>query len=147
MSAERHIENLIYRYAELLDSGELEAVAALFRHAVIVAPDGSETGGYDAVLALYRSSTRIYPDTGTPCTQHVTSNVRIEVSGNQATAHSCFTVYQGLSDFPLQAIIAGRYRDSFELAEGEWRFSRREMLPLLYGDLSRHLLFDPELMR
>ena len=42
VAAAREIENLIYRYAELLDDGELEAVADLFSTACIVAPDGSE---------------------------------------------------------------------------------------------------------
>lgn len=138
------IENLIYRYAELLDAGELAAVAELFTNATIAAPDGSETVGYDAVLAMYRASTRIYPATGTPCTQHMTSNVRVELGddGQTAQAWSKFTVFQALPDFPLQAIIAGQYRDSFVLRDGLWSFQRREMSPQLYGDLSRHLLFD-----
>jgi ketosteroid isomerase-like protein len=140
----REIENLIYRYAELLDAGEFIAVAKLFANATIAAPDGSETVGYDAVLAMYQASTRIYPATGTPCTQHVTSNVRVEVGddGQNARAWSKFTVFQSLPDFPLQAIIAGHYRDSFIFRDSLWSFQRREMYPQLYGDLSRHLLFD-----
>ena len=144
IAAERTIENLIYRYAELIDAGELAAVAELFRNACIIAPNGSETIGYEAVLAMYQAATRIYPDTGNPCTQHVTSNVRIELdsSGKSAEAHSKFTVFQALPDFPLQAIIAGRYRDSFKLQDGGWQFQCREIHPELLGDLSRHLLFD-----
>ncbi len=140
----REIESLIYRYAELLDAGEFAAVAELFANATIAAANGSETTGYDAVLAMYRSSTRIYPATGTPCTQHVTSNVRVEMGddGQTAQAWSKFTVFQALPDFPLQAIIAGHYRDSFTRCEDLWCFRRREMLTELYGDLSRHLLFD-----
>ncbi len=144
MIAEREIENLIYRYAALIDGGDLAAVAALFRDACIVAPDGGETAGEAAVLALYQASTRIYPDTGTPCTQHVTTNVAIELDagGQAAVARSRFTVFQALPDFPLQAIIAGRYLDRFACHEGRWEFRRREMYPELLGDLSRHLLFD-----
>jgi hypothetical protein len=33
MIPETHITNLLYRYAELMDAGELEAVAALFAKA------------------------------------------------------------------------------------------------------------------
>jgi hypothetical protein len=93
---------------------------------------------------MYRASTRIYPATGTPCTQHVTSNVRLEVDddGQSAQAWSKFTVFQALPDFPLRAIIAGHYRDSFARREDLWCFARREIVPQLYGDLSRHLLFD-----
>ena len=148
-SPERQIENLIYHYAELIDAGDLEAVAALFRHACIIAPDGSETRGFEAVLAMYQRATRIYPETGTPGTQHLTSNVQIELAADAGTAssRSCFTVFQSLADFPLQAIISGRYVDQFECVGGSWRFSQREMLPQLFGDLSRHLLFDPATIR
>jgi 3-phenylpropionate/cinnamic acid dioxygenase small subunit len=147
--AEREIENLIYHYAELIDAGDLSAVAELFRHACIIAPDGGEVRGFDAVLAMYQQSTRIYPDTGTPCTQHLTSNVQIELAADATTAasRSCFTVFQSVADFPLQAIISGRYVDHFECVAGSWRFSRRQMLPQLFGDLSHHLLFDPATIR
>jgi 3-phenylpropionate/cinnamic acid dioxygenase small subunit len=140
----REIESLIYRYAELLDAGEFAAVAELFADATIAAADGRETVGYEAVLAMYQASTRIYRATGTPCTQHVTSNVRVEMGddGQTAQAWSKFTVFQALPDFPLQAIIAGQYRDSFVCRDSLWSFQRREMCPQLYGDLSRHLLFD-----
>jgi 3-phenylpropionate/cinnamic acid dioxygenase small subunit len=149
MDPARVIENLIYRYAELIDAGELEALAALFRQAVIVAPDGSETSGQEAVLQLYRQATRIYPDTDTPCTRHVTSNVQIEINekGDAAESRSYFTVFQALPDFPLQAIIAGHYVDKFSCREDGWQFSRREMYPLLFGDLSRHLLFDADTIK
>ncbi len=142
----REIENLIYHYAELMDAGDFPAVAELFRHACIVAPAGDETCGYEAVLKMYRHATRIYPASGTPCTRHITSNVQIEFDGADGTARSrsYFTVYQALPDFPLQAIIAGRYADRFALHEHKWQFSRREMYPELFGDLSGHLLFDAE---
>jgi hypothetical protein len=139
------IENLIYRYAELLDAGKLTAVAELFRDGTIAGPDGSETIGYDAILAMYQASTRIYPATGTPCTQHVTTNIQVDIGegGQTALARSKFTVFQALPDFPLQAIIAGHYRDKFICRDDLWHFQRREMYPELFGDLSRHLLFDP----
>jgi 3-phenylpropionate/cinnamic acid dioxygenase small subunit len=145
----REIENLIYHYAELIDSGELTALAELFREATILAPDGRETSGYDAVLLMYQGATRIYPDTGTPCTRHVTSNVQISVNENEdsARSHSYFTVFQALPDFPLQAIIAGHYVDQFEFRQRRWHFSRREMHPQLFGDLTRHLLFDAETIK
>ncbi len=143
-SHEREIENLLYTYAERIDLGDLEGVADLFEHAVITTP-GVEPGpgGRDAALETYRRSTRLYDD-GTPKTKHVTTNVIIEVdeAGQTATARSYFTVFQRLDDFPLQAIIAGRYHDRFERVDGHWCFTERMMLPELLGDLSRHLLFD-----
>ena len=142
MSAEGEIRRLMFRYARLIDDGDFAAVGALFESACIVAPDGTECHGADNITALYEHSARIYPETGTPCTQHVTTNVSILVEGDHATAQSCFTVLQALPDFPLQAIIAGRYEDEFSRGSGHWRFTRRRIEPRLLGDLSRHLLVE-----
>jgi 3-phenylpropionate/cinnamic acid dioxygenase small subunit len=144
MEAEQEIARLVYHYAELIDDGDLAGVAELFAEGCVAAPDGSEFHGAEAVLALYQRSTRIYEDSGTPCTQHVTTNLSIclEDGGDSATARSCFTVFQALDDFPLQPIIAGRYRDSFARRATGWVFLRREIQPRLLGDLSRHLLVD-----
>ena len=135
------IEALLYTYAERLDAGDFEGVAALFAHATLGAAGGPAVTGSAAVLALYRASVRRYPD-GTPRTRHVTTNVvaTIDEAAGSATARSSFTVFQQLDDFPLQAIVAGRYHDRFERADGAWRFAERRMHLDLQGDLSRHLL-------
>lgn len=137
----RLIENLIYTYAERIDAGDLEGVAQLFTNGEIAAPtEGSLVQGYDAVLAMYQTATKIYEDSGTPMTRHITTNVIIETDGDEASSRSCFTVVQGTSEFPLQPIISGRYRDSFRKTDAGWEFARREMHVDLVGDLSAHLL-------
>ena len=147
MDSYREIQNLLYIYAERIDAGDLKGVAELFANAEIRALD-QEIGvrGYDEVLAMYQGSTQIYEKTGTPCTKHVTTNAIIEVDeeDNSAAARSYFTVFQAVEGLPLQPIIAGRYHDRFERINGNWRFRERKMFPELYGDLSRHLLFDAE---
>lgn len=79
---------------------------------------------------------------GTPRTQHVTTNIAIDVDGDgdQATATSYVTVFQAVPGLlPLAPIASGRYRDTFTRHNGQWRFTeRRATMPLL-GDLSRHL--------
>lgn len=145
MDSARAIENLLYRYAELIDDGDLEGVARLFEHGEILAPAAdSGAKGYDEVLAMYRKATRVYPETGTPRTRHVTTNAIIEVdeTAGRAAARSYFTVFQAAEGLPLQPIIAGRYHDLFERHAGAWRFRERRMLPDLWGDLSKHLLYD-----
>lgn len=147
--AAREIENLIHSYAERIDAGDLEGVADLFLHGRIsVSPDaGPEQAieGRDQVLALYRGSTRIYED-GSPHTKHVTTNSIVEVDegGATANARSYFTVFQQVDDFPLQPIISGRYRDTFQRVEGCWCFDTRVIAVDLVGDLSRHLLYELE---
>ena len=144
-TAETAIANLVYRYAECMDDGDFAGVATLFAAGCVVGPDGRESRGFDAVLALYTGAARIYADTGTPLTQHVTTNLIIELDPTRqgALARSCFTVFQAAEGFPLQAIITGRYRDEFQFRAGEWRFRRREIYPRLTGNLDRHLLIDP----
>ena len=145
MDSYREIENLIYTYAECVDAGNLEGMAQLFSHAEFLGPDGKlAASGAEEFLTVQRQAIRIYEETGTPRTKHVTTNVRIEVdeSTDTATARSYFTVFQSAEGISLQPIIAGRYKDSFERVDGNWRFRRRQSIPELFGDLSQHLLFD-----
>jgi ketosteroid isomerase-like protein len=132
------IRTLIHEYAERIDTGDLDGLAALFTDATWGSPGrgtslrGAEQvrHGYDGVI-LYD---------GSPCTKHVISNVTIELTGDgTATARSYFTVLQARPDFPLQPIIAGRYHDRFERVDGRWRFADRQIIPDLIGDLSHHL--------
>jgi 3-phenylpropionate/cinnamic acid dioxygenase small subunit len=139
----REIENLVYAYAERIDAGDLAGVAELFRDGRIEAAPGVVFEGVDAVRGLYESATRLYDD-GTPRTRHVTTNVTVEVDddGATATARSYYTVFQQTDELPLQAIIAGHYRDTFHRVDDRWTFDTREMFVDLTGDLSHHLLFE-----
>jgi 3-phenylpropionate/cinnamic acid dioxygenase small subunit len=143
----REIENLLYRYAELIDAGDLPGVAGLFAHGRIkpgheAAPEASAEGE-EAVLAMYRAATRLYPD-GTPRTRHLTTNaiILVEEGGDRASSRSYFTVVQQTDVLPLQPIISGRYHDSFHRIEGQWWFDTRVMLVDLAGNLKEHLLYE-----
>jgi 3-phenylpropionate/cinnamic acid dioxygenase small subunit len=139
----REIENLVYTYAERIDAGDLAAVAELFRHGRIEAAPGVIVEGAEKVRRLYEGSTRLYED-GTPRSRHVTTNVIIEVDDDAGTAaaRASYVVFQQTDELPLQAIIAGRYRDTFHRVDGHWCFDTRQMLVDLTGDLSKHLLFE-----
>ncbi|CAJ1493694.1 nuclear transport factor 2 family protein [[Mycobacterium] kokjensenii] len=136
------IANLLYRYAELMDSGDLEAVAALFAHARIKAdPEGTVILDHTGILQLWRSLVRIHPD-GTPRTKHVITNPILDIDDDAGTAtcRSYYTVLQQTDDVPLQVIAAGRYHDEFERVDGVWRFSFRDYSMFdLKGDLRDHL--------
>lgn len=143
MGAYREIENLIYLYAERIDAGDLEGVAELFRHGTIAAPaEDSRMSGYEQVLEMYQNFCRIYPETGTPRTRHVTTNVVIEVNGETATARATFTVFQATETLPLQPIMVGRYNDQFGLIDGQWHFTERAMYVDMLGECSAHLLSE-----
>ncbi|WP_435741340.1 nuclear transport factor 2 family protein [Nocardioides sp. SYSU DS0663] len=137
MDSARQLENLLHLYAERIDAGDLDGVAALFRHGSVMGQRGPE-----AVRALYAATTRIHEATGTPRTHHVTTNAIIDVdeAAGTATCRSRFTVLQATESLPLQAVVAGRYEDTFHRLEGRWWFATRTMHVDLTGDLSQHLL-------
>jgi ketosteroid isomerase-like protein len=136
------IQNLIYRYCDRIDRGDFAGIAQLFAHAEIHVPALPEpVRGVAAIEAMYTQFTRLYPETGTPRTRHVTSNVIIEPDGaDAARAQSYVLVHQATDVLPLQPIIGGRYYDRFAKAEGAWRFTERRMEMDLFGNLSAHLL-------
>jgi len=125
-------------YAERLDTGDLDGVAALFAHATWRSPARPEP--LRGAAAVRRAYDVVLLYDGVPSTRHVLTNLVVEVeSPDRARARSYFTVFQARPDFPLQAIICGRYHDAFERADGAWRFADRLILPDLIGDLRHHL--------
>ena len=145
VDSSREIEHLLYSYAECIDSGRLDDLAALFAHGRIAPlPDASPEAfleGRDAVRAMY-DGVQIHDD-GTPKTKHVTTNPIIEVDDEAGTARcrSHYTVTQATAGFALQIIITGRYHDSFHRVDGRWWFDTRAMHVDQIGDLSHHLTF------
>jgi 3-phenylpropionate/cinnamic acid dioxygenase small subunit len=144
MGDEQLIANVIYRYAELVDNGDFDAVGALFDHATYrsVVPGGISSSTGSEVADVMRSMVRTYAD-GTPRTSHITTNLAIEVDGDRATSKCRFTVFQNAPGQPMQPIINGRYHDAFEKVDGAWRFTDRLIKMELFGDLSHHLTMDP----
>lgn len=142
MDSSQHILNLLYRYAECIDSGDFDGLGMLFQSASIEYPTaGKALRGGASVAEFHRQTIHIYPDSGTPGTTHTVSNSIIDIDESAATAtvRSCFTVTQQLTDFPYQVIAAGRYFDHFKRSNEGWAFSTRKVTPEYYGDLSKHL--------
>lgn len=134
------IANLVYSYAELFDTGDLERMAQLFSDGV-VRTAGSDHGlrGASAVFDLIEQTVQLYD--GVPCTKHLVTNLIIEVSpdGDSATARSYFTAMQARPDLTLQPILAGKWHDTFDKSDGRWRFVDRQIHADLFGDVSCHL--------
>lgn len=132
----------MYRYAECIDSGDLAGVAELFANGKMTGPDGSILAeGYDDMLSFMTAIIRLYPPANTPLTQHVMSNLVLDIDedSGEASGTCYYTVFQKTEDTPLQAIIAGRYRDKYHRVNSKWCFDTRQQLPLLMGDMSRHV--------
>jgi 3-phenylpropionate/cinnamic acid dioxygenase small subunit len=143
MSSRDAISDLVHLYAERLDLGDLEGVAALFADATYGTPGGPVRRGAAEVLAALRAAVRLHD--GVPRTKHVTTNLIVEVddAAGTASARSYFTVLQAADGLPLQPVIAGRYHDRFARGGGAWRFAERRILLDLVGDLRAHLRGRP----
>lgn len=126
------IERLLVEYAYRLDAGEFERFAELFADGVWLGHSG-----YDAVLEWVRGNLYLYGDI--PLTQHVVSNVAIDVDGDTARATSYLTVAQRSPDAErFDVITTVRYEDEFARRDGGWVFRDRRPTRRLIGDNSRH---------
>ena len=143
MTSADEIRNLLGTYCERMDRGDFEGIGELFTDGRLADEHGTPIAvGAAAVADLYRVGTRLYD--GSPRTKHVVANSVIETNDetSAAVARSSYIVFQQTDDLPLQAIIAGRYHDTFEHHDGAWRFAERRFSIDLLGDLSHHLRYD-----
>jgi 3-phenylpropionate/cinnamic acid dioxygenase small subunit len=134
------IKNHIYRYAELLDLGDLEGLRSWFDKVTVRVDGGSaELRGVTAFQELVERPVCRYNDV--PSTKHLVTNVIIEIdhSGGTAAARSYYVAFQARPELPLQPIIAGRWHDRFERRGETWEIVDRTIYVDLLGDLSHHI--------
>lgn len=143
MTASDEIRNLLGSYCECMDHGDFDGIGTLFAHSTLADEHGAPiAAGADAIASFYRAGTQLYD--GSPRTKHLVSNSVVEVDedAGRAVVRSSYVVFQQTDTLPLQAIIAGRYLDAFERADGTWRFTERRFFVDLLGDLSQHLRYE-----
>jgi 3-phenylpropionate/cinnamic acid dioxygenase small subunit len=142
-SNEQQIANLVFRYAELVDAGDFDAVGELFARGAYGLPGALVEGR--AIGEVMRRSCILHD--GAMRTKHVTSNLIIELPDDAATGvascRSYFTVMQATDTLPLQPIITGRYADTFTNDESGWYFTQRLITMEQIGDVSQHLRRPP----
>jgi hypothetical protein len=143
VDASDEVRNLLGEYCERIDAGDYFGVGELFEHGALADERGTELArGAEAVRAFYAAGTLLHD--GSPRTKHLVTNVVLDIDedAGSATARSSYVVLQQVGDGPLQPIITGRYRDSFERSDGRWRFAERRFFVDLVGDLRSHLAYE-----
>lgn len=132
------IANLLAEYSERFDAGDFGAFGDLFEHGTWFATGGQPPGA-EPVRGWCEDNILLYD--GRPHTRHCVTNLSLAVDSAAGTAavRSYVTIWQALTDFPLQAIFVGRYHDHLERIDGHWWFRERKVKPDLIGDLSRHM--------
>ena len=102
MSDYQVIQQLVYGYAERIDAGDFEAVAALMSKAkIIFLPSAEVLEGSQQVLAANRLRVKIYPHTGTPCTTHYVNNLVIALGYDRGISSVSFYGDPGVREFSL----------------------------------------------
>lgn len=144
MTSEDAIRNLLYRYCELMDAGDMEHVAEMFGDGVIIGSDGAQLAkGRDEVLAMYGGGNRTERTSGGRRSKHLTTNALIEVDedADRAIARSYWVLLVSTSpEEPVRAILAGAYHDKFARSAGTWHFTERVYVVDLVGSEAGALL-------
>ncbi len=137
---EEQVRALVVAYAERLDAGDLDGVAALFERGEFRSGRGGASRVGTAAVRTVYDPVVLYDD-GTPRTKHVLGNIEVECdrAHRSARAACTFVVMQAAPSGPLQATLAGRYHDRFTYADDRWWFTERVVDPDLVGDLSAHM--------
>jgi 3-phenylpropionate/cinnamic acid dioxygenase small subunit len=144
MSAQDDIRDLMFRYCEMIDAGDVDGLVELFAHATLGGFEGTrEWSGRDEIRAMYGGAGRRERTAGTRRTKHITTNVLIEVddAAGTASARSYWVLLTSESpNTPINISLAGSYHDRFERVDEGWRFAERRYLVDLQGSDSAQLL-------
>jgi len=136
------VANLVYGLAEAIDDADGPRIAELFGGATFVLGDNPPREGGEAFRSIVESGMILHD--GSPRTHHTITNLAVEIDDRgdgpvTASASSRVTVLQAVPpDFPLQAILGGRYDDRFTWTDDGWVWVERRMAITLRGDTSRH---------
>ena len=133
LEAKDAIRELMAAYAQALDACRFADVAACF------APDGEWTTDYGAahgpaeIEAFIRG---IVPVKGEgPQRKHYITNIIIKVDGETASAVSDYLIVRE-AEGGLIPVMGGTYRDKFVKTPAGWRFSRKELVHDIAGDMA-----------
>jgi hypothetical protein len=144
MTSEDAIRNLIFRYCELMDAGDIDSTADMLSDAKVIGQDGNLLAtGRDEVRAMYARGNRTERTSGGRRSKHLTTNVYVEVDegADSAIARAYWVLLVSTSpDDPVRPILAGSYHDTFSRVDGTWRFSERAYVVDLVGSEAATLL-------
>jgi hypothetical protein len=125
------LQDLLARQGLWLDERRFEAAAGIFTDDVTVTTLGGQAAGIEAVTAQARRVHTRYART-----QHVTSNVLVDLDGDRATVRAnLIAVFADDDEQPGPVarpvmVLGERYRfEAVRTARG-WRFSRVEVVPM-----------------
>jgi len=133
LAAELEIRNVVARLAQLADSGGTDEYLALLDAGAVwampanpgIGLEGSERRGRDAIAEGIRERKAAGVQGPGSNTMHAVSTISVTVDGpDSARAQSNFVFFTSTTTAPtIQSV--GRYDDTFALAAGGWKLTRR----------------------
>jgi 3-phenylpropionate/cinnamic acid dioxygenase small subunit len=128
MSDRWEIQDLVFRYAELIDTRDIEGLRDIFSEDVHVdySAFGGSVGNLEETLAFLRDALTadLFPHT-----QHLNANVQVTLNGDTASGRvMCFNpMNMALPDGQSQTFFLGLwYLDQYRRTAQGWRICRRE---------------------
>src|SRR3984893_14434813 len=124
LEARAEIQELLARYAFLLDDHEFEAVGELFAPDARFGSPGSTHVGREAIVANYRALGDLYP-----ITLHEARGFVLDfVDDDHARGHVTGFSEQACARHTV--IASFRYSDEYVRLDGRWRFASRQVRTL-----------------
>lgn len=121
------IQDLLFRYADLVDKQDIEALRQVFTDDAHIdySAMGGSVGDLEETLAFLKASltSELFPNT-----QHLNANVQVELDGDTAKGRvMCFNPMEmALPDGVRQTFFLGLwYVDEYRRTDSGWRISRR----------------------
>ncbi len=123
------IQDLVYRYAELIDGKDFGALRdSVFTQDAHIdySAMGGSVGNVDETLAFLEAA---LTDELFPASQHLNANVQVTLDGDRASGRvMCFNpMHMSMPDGSSQVYFLGLwYVDEYQRTSSGWRISRRE---------------------
>ncbi len=119
------IQDLLYRYAELIDRKQFDGLRDVFHEKshIDYSAFGGSVGDREETIAFLKKAMKLFPNT-----QHLNANVQITLDGDQARGRvMCLNPQQmTLPDGGSQVFLLGLwYVDEYRRTESGWRIYRR----------------------
>ena len=133
LEAKDAIRELMATYAQAMDACRFADVGACF------APDAEWITDYGAARGpdeIAKFIGGIVPVKGEgPQRKHYITNIIIKVDGDSASAVSDYLIIRE-SENGLIPVMGGTYKDQFRRTPAGWRFSRKELVHDIAGDMA-----------
>ncbi len=125
LAARRDITDAVHRYMRGADRLDADLQRSAF-HPDAFIDCGLMAGGVDEFIQFAQGMV-----SGFSATQHILGQVRIAVTGEDASGECYFQAWHDSRDEhgkPVDLFVAGRYVDEYACRDGDWRITKRKIL-------------------